>query len=102
MTQSFTRCSLVFFFFKQKTAYEMRIREWSSDVCSSDLLAHDERAQRRMPDICPVIDPFRQGIDDIEIFPEGRPTPVDSGLHRRAGDIFGALEVPHHQSPPGL
>src|SRR3546814_2975213 len=25
------------FFFKQKTAYEMRIRDWSSDVCSSDL-----------------------------------------------------------------
>src|SRR3546814_19355434 len=34
------------FFFKQKTAYEMRISDWSSDVCSSDLyncLAHDDR-----------------------------------------------------------
>src|SRR3546814_21197331 len=29
-----------FFFFKQKTAYEMRISDWSSDVCSSDLLLH--------------------------------------------------------------
>src|SRR3546814_10302302 len=28
-----------FFFFKQKTAYEMRISDWSSDVCSSDLLS---------------------------------------------------------------
>src|SRR3546814_1822502 len=28
---------LCFFFFKQKTAYEMRISDWSSDVCSSDL-----------------------------------------------------------------
>src|SRR3546814_6899310 len=28
----------LFFFFKQKTAYEMRISDWSSDVCSSDLL----------------------------------------------------------------
>src|SRR3546814_5249936 len=28
---------LSFFFFKQKTAYEMRISDWSSDVCSSDL-----------------------------------------------------------------
>src|SRR3546814_13813681 len=28
---------VVFFFFKQKTAYEMRISDWSSDVCSSDL-----------------------------------------------------------------
>src|SRR3546814_8567074 len=27
-----------FFFFKQKTAYEMRISDWSSDVCSSDLV----------------------------------------------------------------
>src|SRR3546814_9776208 len=30
---------LCFFFFKQKTAYEMRISDWSSDVCSSDLAA---------------------------------------------------------------
>src|SRR3546814_2318313 len=30
-------CSSCFFFFKQKTAYEMRISDWSSDVCSSDL-----------------------------------------------------------------
>src|SRR3546814_9321222 len=30
-------CVLLFFFFKQKTAYEMRISDWSSDVCSSDL-----------------------------------------------------------------
>src|SRR3546814_5925112 len=28
----------LFFFFKQKTAYEMRISDWSSDVCSSDLM----------------------------------------------------------------
>src|SRR3546814_1597332 len=28
---------IIFFFFKQKTAYEMRISDWSSDVCSSDL-----------------------------------------------------------------
>src|SRR3546814_6792828 len=30
----------MFFFFKQKTAYEMRISDWSSDVCSSDLRVH--------------------------------------------------------------
>src|SRR3546814_4529326 len=30
---------MIFFFFKQKTAYEMRISDWSSDVCSSDLVA---------------------------------------------------------------
>src|SRR3546814_17735241 len=31
---------MLFFFFKQKTAYEMRISDWSSDVCSSDLRAN--------------------------------------------------------------
>src|SRR3546814_9109738 len=34
--------SLFFFFFKQKTAYEMRISDWSSDVCSSDLAGHTD------------------------------------------------------------
>src|SRR3546814_6158717 len=34
------------FFFKQKTAYEMRISDWSSDVCSSDL--HFDEAQRQI------------------------------------------------------
>src|SRR3546814_794217 len=33
----------LFFFFKQKTAYEMRISDWSSDVCSSDLENHAVR-----------------------------------------------------------
>src|SRR3546814_11720820 len=34
---------MCFFFFKQKTAYEMRISDWSSDVCSSDLPEFRER-----------------------------------------------------------
>src|SRR3546814_2091523 len=33
------------FFFKQKTAYEMRISDWSSDVCSSDLLGDEQDAR---------------------------------------------------------
>src|SRR3546814_3104234 len=33
----------MFFFFKQKTAYEMRISDWSSDVCSSDLAKHQSQ-----------------------------------------------------------
>src|SRR3546814_15171141 len=41
----------IFFFCKQKTAYEMRISDWSSDVCSSDLQAqarvHPEQSGRR-------------------------------------------------------
>src|SRR3546814_8197517 len=40
-----TVCVNVFvFFFKQKTAYEMRISDWSSDVCSSDLRLAEHRA----------------------------------------------------------
>src|SRR3546814_5786936 len=35
---------VLFFFFKQKTAYEMRISDWSSDVCSSDLAIQRQRA----------------------------------------------------------
>src|SRR3546814_19714257 len=46
-------CVVWFFFFKQKTAYEMRISDWSSDVCSSDLRLVDR----------PVI-----GIDRFGIF----------------------------------
>src|SRR3546814_4958462 len=34
----------MFFFFKQKTAYEMRISDWSSDVCSSDLVSIEDNA----------------------------------------------------------
>src|SRR3546814_6585083 len=36
----------IFFFFKQKTAYEMRISDWSSDVCSSDLDRREGADQR--------------------------------------------------------
>ena len=37
------KCDIVVFFFKQKTAYELCGRDWSSDVCSSDL----ERKKRK-------------------------------------------------------
>src|SRR3546814_1976283 len=41
---------LLFFFFKQKTAYDMRISDWSSDVCSSDLSADDVGELSGAPD----------------------------------------------------
>src|SRR3546814_7883867 len=49
---------LLFFFFKQKTAYEMRISDWSSDVCSSDLpeamasLGVNPQQNRLLPSVC--------------------------------------------------
>src|SRR3546814_10349934 len=47
-------CLVRFFFVKQKTAYEMRISDWSSDVCSSDLAVaraarQPRNAQKRRP-----------------------------------------------------
>src|SRR3546814_20157913 len=42
--------SMYLFFFKQKTAYEMRISDWSSDVCSSDLSTRLPRAEQVLRD----------------------------------------------------
>src|SRR3546814_7639234 len=42
------------FFFKQKTAYEMRISDWSSDVCSSDLLLRFSSAFPRLHELIDV------------------------------------------------
>src|SRR3546814_6071186 len=39
----------MFFFFKQKTAYEMRISDWSSDVCSSDLRRAEDQGAGNHP-----------------------------------------------------
>src|SRR3546814_5420362 len=50
-----------FFFFKQKTAYEMRISDWSSDVCSSDLPDQGGRG----PFLQPV--PPYPGTDPLEL-----------------------------------
>src|SRR3546814_4616227 len=55
-------CFFVFFFFKQKTAYDMRISDWSSDVCSSDLLDRGvEREQVRL---------LRDRGDDLDHVPD--------------------------------
>src|SRR3546814_20996654 len=57
----------VFFFFKQKMAYEMRISDWSSDVCSSDLddLARDMQTVARRLLICGMH--VHVGLDDDEL-----------------------------------
>src|SRR3546814_12363469 len=43
---------VMFFFFKQKTAYEMRISDWSSDVCSSDLARRGRQRRRQGRCLC--------------------------------------------------
>src|SRR3546814_11895756 len=44
----------MFFFFKQKTAYEMRMSDWSSDVCSSDLGHHGDKGAHRADVVLPA------------------------------------------------
>src|SRR3546814_1367916 len=66
-----------FFFFKQKTAYEMRISDWSSDVCSSDL-ADD------------LVEPFRPLVDALvrRMIVEGIHT-VTSEAKQRLARLIG-------------
>src|SRR3546814_2754509 len=63
-----------FFFFKQKTAYEMRISDWSSDVCSSDLVDYlglatlltRDGEYARAEQALANIDPTAEGVDLIQ------------------------------------
>src|SRR3546814_4180808 len=56
----FTDLSSFFFFFKQKTAYEMRISDWSSDVCSSDLSAIQNFSKAFVE---PVLSALKEGVN---------------------------------------
>src|SRR3546814_10370226 len=62
----------IFFFFKQKTAYEMRISDWSSDVCSSDLL----RRRLALADATHR----RPLVSDDAAVPPGTPRRLDGGV----------------------
>src|SRR3546814_14639535 len=106
--------SCVFFFFKQKTAYEMRISDWSSDVCSSDLrrvlLRWRQRRLRARADavILEAAGSHRQGIDDIAkvdhdlaAHRRGHPRPVEGQVllplrqhHGNIGIFQTVPEVP--------
>src|SRR3546814_15941502 len=107
---------LLLFFFKQKTAYEMRISDWSSDVCSSDLqrcaarvVGHDARSACRVVGIGggragPLGGPVLQALDRIEHaateLTERRPAADHAQLLQRArrelepGGRFGVGQEP--------
>src|SRR3546814_17336662 len=77
----------MFFFFKQKTAYEMRISDWSSDVCSSDLLgAVADDAAVLLVDAGEEAGHVDEG-DELDV--EGV-----AGAHE-AGGLLGAVHVEH-------
>src|SRR3546814_4875142 len=71
-----------FFFFKQKTAYEMRISDWSSDVCSSDLDCFELQGAGQCPQHWPV------GRDREVVCPE-----VHQALDRRRRLFHGQREI---------
>src|SRR3546814_10044346 len=77
-----------FFFFKQKTAYEMRISDWSSDVCSSDLARAARVLLRHRP------------APDAQLHLDGglRLRAVDDGGGRFAGRRLSSVlaRVPAH------
>src|SRR3546814_2370700 len=74
----------VFFFFKQKTAYEMRISDWSSDVCSSDLVGHvPGQRTERVPEGHPQASHHAGTGDEL----------LGAGHRRHRGLSFGAEEV---------
>src|SRR3546814_9810171 len=61
---------LFFFFFKQKTAYEMRISDWSSDVCSSDLpVTQTIEGRERFSVNVRLPQDYRNSIDRIKRIP---------------------------------
>src|SRR3546814_17602527 len=67
----------IFFFFKQKTAYEMRISDWSSDVCSSDL---------NLPDGAqPQMGPVTTGLGEVVMYTVGYKNPDGKGAKKVAG-----------------
>src|SRR3546814_5177706 len=65
------RCSsdmfLCIFFFKQKTAYEMRISDWSSDVCSSDVGHHRRVAAGKRRRFAPALAGGQIDVEQMEL-----------------------------------
>src|SRR3546814_2605135 len=76
----------VFFFFKQKTAYEMRISDWSSDVCSSDLRAVHALARAR--GLAAALD-----VADADVPARGRRAHRSAGRDERLWPARGARAV---------
>src|SRR3546814_14883602 len=57
----------MYFFFKHKTAFELRISDWSSDVCSSDLLKYQRQASHETLETIPAGALIKQGNVDFRV-----------------------------------
>src|SRR3546814_1595148 len=94
----------LFFFFKQKTAYEMRISDWSSDVCSSDLLWLLVRAERRYLDAAAASTVSGAGRDEAIAHGSCRQG-AEGGPVRRCASGRRRFEHPRladHRIPPPI
>src|SRR3546814_8940190 len=88
---------LVIFFFKQKTAYELRIRDWSSDVCSSDLIGaavlgsswHRDHAKDKKPVLAKALEAAFAG-DGATTLGLGPETAARTGAWVPPGMAYGA------------
>src|SRR3546814_15635463 len=89
-----------FFFFKQKTAYEMRISDWSSDVCSSDLADFRTRERRSFTARLTQLDGRK--LDRLDLGDEGAAKAAVAAVE--AGDFeIGEVEkkrVRRNPQPP--
>src|SRR3546814_942286 len=83
---------VVFFFFKQKTAYELRISDWSSDVCSFDLATRASRRTARARGLRQA----RRGTGLCSCH-----QPPAFGVARDAAAIFKIDQMRKHRSPGG-
>src|SRR3546814_6972063 len=75
-------CLVFFFFFKQNTAYEMRISDWSSDVCSSDLFQLS--SYKRLLDIYSSSSKTIDALMKLEL-PSGVEVEIKRSEERRVG-----------------
>src|SRR3546814_15962081 len=99
----FFLCDFFVFFFKQKTAYELRISDWSSDVCSSDLAPRKSRpgAGTRRPDGRPRDDEVGAQAQEDHQAPEGRRELHRIGQSSRMDDPRSRSRDPARTAPAG-
>src|SRR3546814_7326305 len=82
----------IFFFFKQKTAYEMRISDWSSDVCSSDLKV-TSKVKREMPVPVSGSEGARGAVKPISSRPPISSRRYEDGIVAPWGQLIRAIRV---------
>src|SRR3546814_7372864 len=87
-------CRFVLFFFKQKTAYEMRISDWSSDVCSSDLAVASSPGK----DVAAVA----LGVSDAVATPVPPPVPSPESATDEASDGLAPGDMEHDVADSGI